>query len=67
VVYGAVNVAAAALVLSGVIHPSARVDETALRWHAGVWDLWFLVWGTLLALATASYWRQTVPEHGTGS
>ena len=69
-VYGGLNVAAAALVLSGVIHPSAGVDRTALRWHMGVWDLWFLVWGILLALATAGYWRQAVtgtprarPEH----
>jgi hypothetical protein len=59
VVYGGLNVAVASLVLSGVIHPSAGVDRTALRWHAGVWDLWFLVWGILLALATAGYWRRT--------
>jgi hypothetical protein len=45
IVYGALNVLAAALVLSGVLHPTGRVDRTALRWHAGVWDLWFLVWG----------------------
>ena len=60
VVYGGLNVVAEALVLSGVIHPAGKVDETALRWHAGVWDLWFLVWGILLALATAGYWRRTV-------
>jgi Protein of unknown function (DUF3995) len=70
-VYGGLAVAAAALVLSGVIHPSAGVDRTALRWHLGVWDLWFLVWGILLALATVGYWRRagtgtprTRPEHG---
>jgi hypothetical protein len=45
IVYGALNVLAAALVLSGVLHPTGRVDRTALRRHAGVWDLWFLVWG----------------------
>jgi hypothetical protein len=59
IVYGGLNVAAGALVLSGVIHPSGSVDRTALRWHAGVWDLWFLVWGILLALATVSYLRRT--------
>lgn len=59
IVYGGLNVAAGALVLSGVIHPSGSVDRTALRWHAGVWDLWFLVWGILLAMATVSYWRRT--------
>jgi hypothetical protein len=58
---GALPVLAAlgALVLSGVIHPAGSVDRTALRWHVGVWDLWFLVWGILLALATLSY-RRTV-------
>ena len=59
VVYGGLNVLAGALVLSGVIHPAGRVDRTALRWHAGVWDMWFLVWGILLALATVSYRRRT--------
>src|SRR6266496_3660529 len=45
VVYGGLNVLLGALVLSGVIHPTGSVDRTALRWHVGVWDLWFLVWG----------------------
>jgi len=57
--YGGLSVLLGALVLSGVIHPAGGVDRTALRWHAGVWDLWFLVWGILLALATVSYWRRT--------
>jgi len=57
IVYGAVNVLAGALVLGGAIHPSGDVDRAALRWHTGVWDLWFLVWGVLLAVATVSYWR----------
>lgn len=57
VVYGALNVLAGLLVLSGVYHPSGQVDRAALRWHAGVWDLWFLVWGILLAVATVSYGR----------
>ena len=71
IVYGGLNVAAGALVLSGVLHPSGSVDRMALRWHAGVWDLWFLVWGVLLAVATVSYWRATraaapgdCPGHG---
>jgi hypothetical protein len=68
-IYGGLYVAAAALVLSGVIHPAGGVDRTALRWHLGVWDLWFLVWGILLALATADYWRRPVtgtPRTGPG-
>jgi len=31
----------------------------ALRWHAGVWDLWFLVGGILLAVAAVSYWQRS--------
>jgi len=58
VVYGGLNVLLGALVLSGAIHPAGSVDRTALRWHAGVWDMWFLVWGILLALATVGYWRR---------
>jgi hypothetical protein len=57
VVYGVVIVLGGLLVLSGAYHPSGQVDRTALRWHAGVWDLWFLVWGILLTVATISYWR----------
>jgi hypothetical protein len=59
VMYGGLNVAAGALVLAGAIHPSGSVNRTALRWHVGVWDLWFLLWGILLALATVGYWRRT--------
>lgn len=59
VVYGGLNVLAGALVLLDVIHPGGRVDRTALRWHVGVWDLWFLLWGILLALAAFGYWRRT--------
>src|SRR6516165_8481258 len=59
VAYGGLNVLVGGLVLSGVIHPAGSVDRTALRWHVGVWDLWFLVWGILLALATAGYRRRT--------
>ena len=59
VVYGGLNVAVGALVLSGTLHLSGSVNRTALRWHVGVWDLWFLLWGILLALATVGYWRRT--------
>jgi len=59
VAYGGLNVLLGALVLSGAIHPAGSVNRTALRWHVGVWDLWFLVWGTLLALATVGYARRT--------
>ena len=65
VAYGGLNVLAGALVLSGVIHPAGNVDRTALRWHVGVWDLWFLVWGILLALATIGYRRRTAHRSAT--
>ena len=59
IVYGGINVLAGALVLSGVIHPPGGADRIALRWHVGLWDMWFLVWGILLAVATSSYRRRT--------
>jgi uncharacterized protein DUF3995 len=65
VAYGGLNVLAGVLVLSGVIHPGGSVDRAALRWHAGVWDLWFLVWGILLALATIGYWQRTAHRSAT--
>jgi Protein of unknown function (DUF3995) len=56
--YGGLNVVLGGLVLAGVLHPAGSVDRTALRWHVGIWDLWFLVWGILLAVATVCYWRR---------
>jgi hypothetical protein len=58
VVYGGLTVLLGALVLLGVIHPSGSVDRKALRWHVGVWDLWFLVWG--------SCWRWLPSAIGVG-
>jgi Protein of unknown function (DUF3995) len=55
VIYGGLNVLLGGLVLAGVIHPGGGVDRTALRWHVGVWDMWFLVWGVVLGLATIGY------------
>ena len=58
--YGAVQVGAGALVLSGAVHPRGAVDRDALRWHVALWDMWFLVWGLLLAVAVAAVvrWRR---------
>ena len=55
--YGCLLVAAGALVLSGTV-PAAGADRTALRWHVAVWDMWFLLWGLFLAVATVACWRQ---------
>jgi Protein of unknown function (DUF3995) len=60
ILWGGINVAVGALVLGEVIVPADDVDEHALRWHVFVWDLWFLVWGLSLAVATARY-RRHVP------
>jgi Protein of unknown function (DUF3995) len=56
--YGALQVAVGALVLSGALHPAGGVNHQALRWHVAVWDMWFLVWGLLLAVATTAHWRR---------
>jgi len=62
-VYGGVNVLLEALVLSAAIHPppAGGVDRTALHWHAGIWDLWLLVWGSCwrwLLLAIGAGWQR---------
>lgn len=49
--YGGVLVLVGALVLVGLLDTSGPVDETALRWHVLVWDLWLLLWGLLLSAA----------------
>ena len=49
--YGGILVLSEALVEVGAVQPKS-VDWTALRWHLGLWDPWFLVWGLLLGLAT---------------
>ena len=59
VLYGGAQVLVGSLALSGAISASGPIDRTALRWHVGVWDLWFLVWGIVLTLATVGYWRRT--------
>jgi hypothetical protein len=39
---------------------------TALRWHLGLWDPWFLVWGLLLAAATRGYaFTRSRAEHAS--
>ena len=57
VLYGGVYVLVGGLVLGGAITPSQPVDRHGLRWHVFVWDLWFLLWGLALGLAT---WRSHV-------
>jgi Protein of unknown function (DUF3995) len=51
VLYGGVLTSVGLLAQSDIVHASAHADHKALRWHAFLWDPWFLVWGLLLAAA----------------
>jgi len=53
--YGGLLVAGEALVAVGLVRP-AHVDWKPLLWHLYVWDMSFLLWGVLFALAA---WRCT--------
>ncbi len=53
--YGGTLVTGEALVASGLVRPGA-VDWKPLLWHLYVWDMSFLIWGVLFALAT---WQRT--------
>jgi hypothetical protein len=64
VLYGGVYVLVGGLVLGGAIAPSQPVDRHGLRWHVFVWDLWFLLWGLALGLAT---WRYTSTARRRGN
>jgi hypothetical protein len=54
IMYGGVLVIAAVLVETGVVRPGTPIDWRGFRWHLGLWDLWFLIWGVLLGIAV---WR----------
>jgi hypothetical protein len=49
--YGLLLTATGLLVQSGVIAPPGNADHRAPRWHAYLWDPWFLVWGLLVTTA----------------
>lgn len=53
VLYGGVLTIIGLLVQLGVVPVSANADQKALRWHAYLWDPWFLVWGLLLCTGLA--------------
>ena len=52
--YGLVPTASGLLVQAGVIKAAAHADRLALKWHAYLWDPWFLIWGIFVFLAL---WR----------
>lgn len=59
ILYGGVIEVGNALTAAKVIKPSTPVDWTALWWHLWLWDLSFLVWGILFAVALTG-WRKQV-------
>jgi hypothetical protein len=52
--YGLVPTATGLLVQADVIEAAAHADRLALKWHAYLWDPWFLIWGIFVFLAL---WR----------
>jgi hypothetical protein len=52
--YGLVLTASGLLVQVGVIKAAADADRMATKWHAYLWDPWFLIWGIFVFLAL---WR----------
>jgi hypothetical protein len=49
--WGGANVLLGGAVLAGLFDLVPVADEHVLRWHVGLWDAWFLVWGGALLLA----------------
>ena len=54
--YGLVLTASGLLVQAGVIKATAHADRLALKWHAYLWDPWFLIWGIFVFLALWQSW-----------
>lgn len=48
VLYGGLLTVVGLLVQFGVVEKSGDADDTALAWHAYMWDPWFLAWGIAL-------------------
>jgi hypothetical protein len=52
--YGLVLTAVGLLVQAGAIGVAASADHEALRWHAFLWDPWFLLWGLAVLVVMLS-------------
>ncbi len=61
-VYGGLLTGAGLLVVADVIPANADADLRAIRWHAFVWDPWFLVGGVLALTALLRSRRPPVPS-----
>ncbi len=57
--YGGIWVVVEALVASGALKPAEPVDWKPLLWHLYLWDMSFLIWGLLFALAA---WQFSKPR-----
>ena len=62
VLYGGVLSITGWLIQLGVVSAAAHADHLALRWHAFLWDPWFLVWGLLLAAGLAGSRQSDSPR-----
>ncbi len=68
ILYGGVLSITGWLVQLDIVSPAANADHKALRWHAYLWDPWFLVWGVLLATGLARSIQGVDPgERGGGA
>jgi Protein of unknown function (DUF3995) len=55
--YGGVNLVVEWLLVSGAIHIDGVVVTEGIRWHAWLWDPWWLLGGILFLLAAWQYQR----------
>jgi hypothetical protein len=56
--YGLILTATGLLVQANVIKPASPADRLALKWHAYMWDPWFLIWGIFVILfVILALWR----------
>jgi hypothetical protein len=59
--YGGLLTVVGLLVQAGVLDSGSDVDEKALRWHAFLWDPWFLLWGAMLSISLWTSRRSPSP------
>jgi hypothetical protein len=60
--YGLVLTTVGLLVQASIISTSRTTERRALRWHAYLWDPWFLIWGAFATLALLRA-RRSGPVH----
>jgi hypothetical protein len=58
--YGGLLTVVGLMVQAGVVDESSDADDTALAWHAFLWDPWFLAWGIALG---SWLWLSIRPAH----